>query len=138
MSAPRAARTLVIDESLNPRLASELASRGRDATTLDALGLRGSRDSQLLDALGARLEDWVLVTADDALPDGQADAIRRVRATVAVVAAEREAGWRLDPWRREVVHRWAHAIQTQPRASVRRYSLRDGGPWHPRRRRPHD
>jgi hypothetical protein len=129
-------RTLVIDENLNPRLSTELTRRGRNATSVQALGLRGSADPQLLDKLDAQLDDWVLVTADDALPDSHADAVRRVGATVCTINPELEDGWLLDQWRREVVHRWAHAMHDQGRGTVRRYSLRRHGVWRMRRRRP--
>ena len=37
-------RIIVIDENLNKRLATEPSYRGRDATSVSALGLRGSSD----------------------------------------------------------------------------------------------
>jgi hypothetical protein len=128
--------TLVLDENLNPRLATELSRRGRDATRVQELGLRGSADPQLLDKLDGQLDTWVLVTADDALPKSHAEAVQRVRATIATINPEREAGWPLETWRREIVHRWAHAMQEQAAGTIRRYTLRRHGIWRPRRRRP--
>lgn len=136
MSAAPSTRTLVLDENLNPRLVLELTRRGRETTSVAALGLRGSADPQLLDRLDAHLGHWVLVTADDALPDSHGDAVRRVRATVATISAELDADWMLDAWRREIVHRWAHAMGGQKRGSVRRYSLRRHAAWRGARRHP--
>lgn len=129
-------RTLVIDENLNPRLATELTRRGRNATTVQALGLRGSEDPHLLDKLDAKLDDWILVTADDALPGSHAEAVRRVGATIGTVNPELEDGWTLESWRREIVPRWAHALHDQEGGTIRRYSLRRHAVWRVRRRRP--
>jgi hydrogenase maturation factor len=131
------ARTLVLDEGLNPRLAVELAARGRAAASVSALGLGGAGDLALLDALDDRLGDWVLVTADEGLPEGREAQLRAARRTIATLGAEPEAEWALDAWRREVVHRWAHAMHGQPRGTLRRYALRHEGAWRPRRHRPH-
>jgi hypothetical protein len=127
--------TLVLDENLNPRLATELTRRGRNATRVQELGLRGSADPQLLDKLDSQLDIWVLVTADDRLPDSHSEAVHRVGATVATINPEREAGWPLEEWRREIVHRWAHTMQDQAEGTLRRYTLRRHGVWRPRRRR---
>lgn len=116
--------TLVIDENLSHRLATELSYRGRDAVSVKSLGLRGSSDPELLDKLHGQLDDWVLVTADDALPDSHADAVARVGATIATINPEREEGWHLEAWRREVVHRCAHVMHGQEPGGIRRYSLR--------------
>lgn len=136
MSAAPPQRTLVLDENLNPRLATELLRRGRDATRVQQLGLRGSADPQLIEKLDAQLDAWVLVTADDLLPDTHGDAILRVGATVATISPEREHGWALEAWRREIVHRWAHVMHDQEDGSVRRYGLRRHAAWRARRRRP--
>jgi hypothetical protein len=136
VSDGRSQCTLVLDENLNPRLATELSRRGRDATRVQELGLRGSADPQLLDKLDGQLDIWVLVTADDTLPGSHAEAVRRVGATIATITPERELGWLLEEWRREIVHRWAHAMQEQATGTIRRYTLRRHGVWRPRRRRP--
>ncbi len=129
-------RTLVLDENLNPRLATELKRRGRDATRVQELGLRGSADPDLLDKLDAQLDDWILITADDRLPDAHAEAMKRVSATVATISPDREEGWSLEAWRREIVHRWAHLMHEQEAGTVRRYSLKRPVFWKRRRRRP--
>ena len=112
-------RILVIDENLPKRLATELSRRGRNAESVSSLGLRGSLDPDLLHKLQAQLgDDWILVTADDALPDDHMDALRAVNGTVAIVHPERETGWNIDEWRREVVHHWAQVIHDQVAGTV--------------------
>jgi hypothetical protein len=98
--------TLVIDASLNKRIATELKRRGRDAIALSELQLRHAKDPELLRALADHYDErqWVLVTADE------------------------------DAWGREVAHRWAHMMERRSTGSVRRYSDRGGGKWAPRRR----
>lgn len=128
-------RILVVDENLNPRLATEIARRGRQATRVAELGPRGSLDPQLLHRIDAQLEDWVLVTADDALPGEHSDAAAAVGATIATIHPDRHPEWALESWRREIVHRWAHVIQDQPAGTARRYGLQRHARWTPRRRR---
>jgi hypothetical protein len=128
-------RTLVIDENLNPRASTELRRRGRDATRVQELGLRGSPDPQLLRRLDAQLDDWVLVTADDALPEDHATELAEIGGTIATISPDREPGWGLDAWRSEIVHRWAHVMHEQERGTSRRYGLRRHTAWRPRRRR---
>lgn len=128
-------RIIVVDENLNKRLATELTYRGRDATSVSALGLRGSTDPQLLLKLDAQLDDWVLVTADDALPADHAEQIVAVGATLAIIDPDRMPTWPLEAWRREIVHRWAHAIHLQEHGTARRYGLNRHQAWRLRRRR---
>jgi hypothetical protein len=88
-----------------------------------------------LHKLQAQLGDgWILLTADDALPEDHAAALAAVGGTVATINPERETGWGIDEWRREIVHRWAHVVHDQEPGTVRRYSLRRHGVW---RRRVH-
>lgn len=130
------ARTLVVDENLNKRLATELLKRGRDAVRVSALNLSGTLDPLLLDKLDAQLDDWVLVTADDALPDAHAEAVAKVGATVATIDTQVLPGWGIEAWRCEIVHRWAHHMHELDAGQVRRYSLHRHHTWKPRRRRP--
>ncbi len=136
MTGGSPARTLVLDENLNPRLATEIARRGRDATRVQELGLRGSADPQLLVKLEDQLDDWILITADDGLPLDHGDTLAEVGGTVATIEPAREWGWDLEPWRREIVHRWVHVMHMQQRGTARRYGLSRHAPWGPRRHRP--
>jgi predicted nuclease of predicted toxin-antitoxin system len=63
-------RVLIIDEDLSPRLARYLRERGRHARSVADLGLRNSKDPELLRELANRrtLGEWVLVTGNDAMP----------------------------------------------------------------------
>jgi hypothetical protein len=95
-------RPLLIDDALPHSLAGELIARGRDAGVVDGT----ATDQELLaaaDAAGA-----VLVTSHDDWP-------AHPPAPVAIVVARTMAA------RRDVVHRWAHAMAAQRAGSVRRY-----------------
>lgn len=130
--------TLVIDASLNKRIATELKRRGRDAIALSELQLRHAKDPELLQALAEHYGErpWVLVTADDNLPAAHADVVAEVNATIATIDPRRSVAYAddEDAWGREVAHRWAHMMERQPMGSVRRYSDRGGRKWLPRRR----
>ncbi len=130
------ARTLVIDESLDRRLAPELTRRGRRATGASALGLTGCSDLDLVRALDARFGSWVLVTADDQLPGNQAGALRGRSGAVATINPDADPAWPLGAYRGEVVHRWAHAMHAQEAGTMRRYGLRNQSAWRPRAQRP--
>jgi hypothetical protein len=110
-------RTLLLDENLPLRLAAELTARGRPAVALRGGPAPPTLDIEVLEAAG----DRVLVTAQEDLPREQAGALRRTRATIAIVHADGEAA------KRETVHRWAHVMAAQPPGTVRRYSPRRAG-----------
>jgi hypothetical protein len=130
-------RLLVIDENLTTRLAGELRDRGREARSFGQLGLRGATDPDALRRLFALFPDCVLVTGDDSMPAEHADVIAQVRATLATIDPDRPAGYVQDQWERDVVHRWAHAMQVQGDGLIRRYSLGAHRVWAPRLRKPH-
>lgn len=128
---------MVIDASLNKRLATELNRRGRRAIALSELKLRHEKDPDLLRALAATFaEPWVLVTADDNLPAAHHDVVAETGATVCTVDPHRGSGYELRPdeWGRDVVHRWAHAMAQQSEGTVKRYSASGGRRWTRRRR----
>jgi hypothetical protein len=129
-------RAVIIDENLPRRLASEITKRGRAAYSVGDLRLDGLKDPELLRQLAARFPDgWVLVTADDALPEAHPDVIAEVAATIAIVHPRLPEGWSsTDAWRREAVHRWVHAMAAQDAGTVRRYSERSGTQWRARAR----
>lgn len=130
---------LVLDESMPQGLAGELARRGREALGLSALGLRGALDPDLLLSINAQFSGpWVLVTADDRLPEERTDAIAAVTATVATIDPDRPPKLGADAWRREIVHRWAHAMQAQPPGTARRYGPAGPREWGVPRRRPRE
>ena len=108
-------RTLVLDDSLDHRLVPELAARGRPATSVAELDLRGAGDAELLDTLGRALAAWVLVTADDAR--GARPPRRAARHSTARWRSSRPTTISSRS-RREVVHRWAHAMQAQDAGSA--------------------
>lgn len=130
-------RTLVIDASLNRRLVGELKGRGRAAVSVADLGLGRAGDAELLRGLARRLagEQWVLVTADDSLPEEQDDLLESLGVTVATVEwRSRAPRAGRDQAARDTCHRWAHAMSAQPAGSRRRYSSERNRRWTSRRR----
>lgn len=129
-------RVLIIDEDLPRRLATELDKRGRSASTVASLGFAGATDPALLTdltQLGPVLE-WVLVTGDDAMPWEHSDVIASTGATIATIDPRRPDRVTQDAWRRDIVHRWGHAMQLQEAGAVRRYSIASNRLWAPRKR----
>ena len=128
---------LVIDASLDNRLATELKYRAREAVPLSQLNLHRLEDPDLLAELFVRIPDrsWVLVTADDTMPEEWADVIEWLRPTIATIDPRRKTQQTDDEWGRDVVHRWAHVMQSQAAHSIRRYRASGHGLWKPRRRR---
>ena len=128
---------LIIDADIHKRVTTELNARGRDAIATSELDLSREKDEPLLRALAVQLGDpeaWVLVTGDDAMPDDHQAAFAELQITLATIDPRRPEDVGEDSWRRDVVHRWAHAIQIQPAGTIRRYSAIRHGLWKPRRR----
>jgi hypothetical protein len=109
------------------------------------MGLKGKLDPEVIPRVFAFFDDLVFVTGDDSMPGEHAAILASVSATVATVvtyveAIAIEARWEgqdhrtQDDWEREVVHRWAHAIQEQKGGTIRRYGLNRHNLWRPRRR----
>ncbi len=128
-------RLLVIDESLDKRLASQLERRGRYSRSIDWLGLGSIIDPPLLRKLHETHPECVLITGDDAMPKEHGDLLKRLGLTVATVDGQRDPGWGQSDWKNETVHRWAHVMANQKYATSRRYSPHRHGPWTLRRGR---
>jgi hypothetical protein len=127
---------LVVDADLPKRLVTELSARGREAVALSELLLHREEDEPMLRSLVSRFGDsvtWVLVTGDDAMPDDHDSVLQELGVTLATVDPRRPQGIDEDAWRRDVVHRWAHAMGNQAAGSIRRYSVARHGLWRPRR-----
>jgi len=137
-----ASRLLFIDESLSKRLCAMLRQRGRAADCCSRAKLSGLLDEPLLREVYKARDDIVFVTADDGLPAEHPGILREVGATVATIAPFERGKWRAhDPgfsdeeaWKREIVHRWAHAMQEQERRTVKRYFLSGPRRWTKRKR----
>jgi hypothetical protein len=135
-------RLLFIDESLSKRLAALLKQRGRAAISCSELKLLELADEPLLREVYKDRADIVFVTADDSLPAEHHGVLREVGATVATIAPFEKGKWPIEPctladeevWKREIVSRWAHAMQEQPRRTHKRYFLNGGRQWRPRRK----
>jgi hypothetical protein len=128
---------LVIDASLANRLAVELRRRGRPASALSQLHLHKLEDPPMLEALAQQFAGvpFVLVTGDDNMPAEHSELIANLGLTIATV----DPRWPSDPseaqenWKRETVHRWAHAMAQQSVGSIERYSPSAHRLWRPRR-----
>ncbi len=131
-----AAPLLVIDSDLPKRLAGELSSRGRTAVSTHSIGRRHDKDPELLPGLVAEYGDvrWVLITSDDSMPFDHGALIGSLGLTVATVDPKRPENMHQDSWRRDVIHRWAHAIERQPISTIRRYSASTHRVWKHRPR----
>lgn len=129
---------LVIDACLNRRLAAELKARGRSAIAASELGALKLKDPQLVEFLSLRFfeTDWVLVTGDDAMPAEHGPVLLKHRVTVATVDGQHGAT-NFDHWGRDTVHRWAHAMATQPPGTWKRYSPLANREWTRRVRASH-
>ena len=130
-------RLLVIDEDIDGRIAGEIRKRDRLARSLADLGYAGLKDRLLLERLAAELDEYVLVTGDDAMPGDHAELISRLGTTIATIDGRRDAEYATDStWRRDVLHRWAHAMQLQLPGSIIRYSNASRRRWTRRRNQP--
>lgn len=131
----RPRRVLVIDESLNKRIATALRARGRRAESVAQLGLTGVKDELLILDLAQRCSAWVLVTADDRLPLEHGATLAQVGATIATLDPRAVRSWSSNPdeGSHELVHRWAHQIAEQPAGAVLSYGLNGRRNWTPRK-----
>ena len=121
---------------MDNRVATELKARGRDAVALSELELHRLKDEPLLRELVVVLGDpagWVLVTGDDSMPDDHAGVLGELDITLATIDPRRPEHTNEAAWRRDVIHRWAHAMHRQTPGSLRRYSLTRHVVWRPRR-----
>jgi hypothetical protein len=129
-------RLIIVDADLPRRLAGQLRDRGRSAFSAAELRVDEHKDPDLLRDLADRYRTrpWILVTGDDAMPAEHGAILIETLATIATIHPEHPMGFTQDAWRRDVVHRWAHAFQTQTEANVRRYKSAGSQLWTPRRR----
>jgi hypothetical protein len=134
------ARTLLIDEDLDHRLAAHLRARGRAALSADEVGTKGRVDQAVLRHLSRLSYEWVLVTADDSMPLEHGRLIHDINATIATIDGAKKQQWRVrgiltpDEFEFETVQRWAHKIADMPAGSIRRFSPTDHHAWTRRRR----
>ena len=102
-----------------------------------ALGYADLKDPELIERLAARYRPgaWVLVTGDDRMPSDHGELLEQAGLTVATIDPTHDDEHTVDQWRRDIVQRWSHKMQTQADGSIRRYSLEWHRPWTERRRR---
>jgi hypothetical protein len=134
-------RTLVIDENLDKRIATELKGRGRAAISHGEIGLKGLDDEEVLERLANLTEPWVFVTGDDKLPFEHAAVVSRLSSTIATIDSDWESicdrhGMvrNQDSFGKDAVHRWAHTLAVQDEGSVRRLTPMRNSLWTPKRR----
>ena len=136
------ARLIVVDESLDSRLVTHLAKRGRAAKSYNDLGFRGLEDPVMIrDYLSKIQEPWVLVTGDDFMPYEHAVTLASINATVATIDGDWEQlcakkGVVLNPeaFKVEAVHRWAHVISEMDQGTIRRFNPWRHSIWRPKSR----
>jgi hypothetical protein len=122
-------RLLIVDESLNKRIAADLRHRGMNASAVAALGWKGLTDPPLLRAIAREHSEAVLITGDDNLPATHRDVLDETHITIAIIGPGRPPEVPEDEWDFDVVQRWAHKMAEQPAASVKRYSLAGAREW---------
>jgi hypothetical protein len=103
--------------------------------SVERLGLLGKVDADVLRGIDALDDDCVLITADDAMPAEHGPLLKTLGTTLATVDGRRTPGWGREEWKKEIVHRWAHAIHHQEHGTIRRYSVVSNRPWTRRRGR---
>lgn len=122
--SPHEPRCLVLDEDINWKLGKELRYRGlRKTTSISELGLNEKVDGQIIKALSEQHEPCVLVTWDNKMAKSHAGQLAHFGLTVAMVDLYADRGGLTDEeYYREVIHRWAHRMIGQEKASVVKYT----------------
>ena len=69
------------------------------------------------------------MSANRNMPKECPETIADCHPTLAFISSESLQGRAQQARRCDVVHRWAHMIQTQPRASLRVYTINAWSPW---------
>ena len=78
-----------------------------------------------------------VLVIDESLPKRIAAELKargRDSITVATIDPKRADGITPDAWRREIIHRWAHAMAAQGSGTIVRYSAGSARRWTHRRR----
>jgi len=135
VTAPDDERLLIIDADISSRVASELRKRLRMALSLKELRVQHFEDPPLLRFIHMYWPETVLVTADDQMPQEHGHLVERWSLTLAVVDPLKPKMYQGgDMWNWEIIHRWAHNMQTQPRHTVYRYNAQGRRVWKKPRR----
>ncbi|MGH3071493.1 MAG: hypothetical protein ACRDNB_04375 [Gaiellaceae bacterium] len=118
---------LVIDEDLNWKIAIELRARGYlDTTSAEEWGVAGRsvKDPLWLYIIERSNVPSVLVTFDNKMPRVHKDAILKQHSTLAVIDSKADRqGLTREEYTREVIHRRAHGMRTQPKGTRYKYTL---------------
>ena len=117
---------LVLDEDVNWKIAPELTARGYDATSSEQMGLarRRVKDPVWLYILSRQPVRCVLVTYDNDMPTRHlADLLNRVSTLAIVDSKSDKKGRTREQYTREVIHKWAHRMASQPEGSRFKYRL---------------
>ena len=122
-------RTIITDENLSTRMATELKRRGFEAQSIAHLGLKQLKDPELIAALNGLDFPWVLLTGDDKLPLVHSDVVELYEPTIAVIGPRITSGRGIEMHRADVTHRWAHKIAVQDEGTIRRYSSKSHRLW---------
>jgi predicted nuclease of predicted toxin-antitoxin system len=107
-------RLIVVDATFPPRIASELKTRGMEATSAAEQGAAKFKDPELLELVSAKLEPAVLVTFDNKMLVEHAALLNEYAVTLAVVDGRVPPTLTPEQYWRDVIHRHAHRFAIQP------------------------
>ena len=106
---------LIVDATFPWRIAVELAARGYDATSPHQLGDQSIKDPALLRLIHDSFEPATLITFDHKMPVEHRELLDGYGTTLAVVSKTgRPVHLTLEAYWRDVIHRHAHRLATQP------------------------
>ena len=117
---------LVLDEDVNWKIAPELTARGYEASSSEQMGLAGRRvkDPVWLYILSRQAVPCVLVSFDNKMATRHKNDLIKRQSTVAWVDSKFPRGNRTrEQYTREVIHRWAHRMESQAPGTCYRYRL---------------
>lgn len=78
---------------------------------------------------------FILVTGDDVMPAEHREQIGDLGMTVATIGGRiPDDPSKIEAWKRDSVHRWAHVMANQEAATIRRYNPKGHRLWTQRRR----
>jgi hypothetical protein len=132
-------RELILDADLPRSLRQELCDRHYEVENLSRLDADGMQDPAMLEFLAERrpVSEFVLVTSDDRMPRVHAATVAKLGISIATIDGRHHQFEHptQDHWRRDTVHRWAHAMAMQIDDEILRYTPFARFKWFARKKR---